>query len=150
MDKEIDKTEDSSITKEYESEDIIVYWTPSLCSHSANCTHGLPDVFNVNKRPWINMSAASAEDIMKAIDTCPTGALKYKLTENSKEEKSMEEKSAPVHIQVIKKGPFMVKGPVKILDSDGKIIKEDNQMVLCRCNLSKNQPFCDGSHVSMD
>ena len=154
-----DKMESNKDTKEYKTEDLIVYWTPSLCSHSAQCIHGLPEVFNTQKRPWINMEAACPEDIIKTIDKCPTDALKYKLTENSKVDPSKaqdsgsidfnSEKSATVQIKVIKKGPFTIKGPVKLIDSDGNIIQESRKMVLCRCGLSKNQPFCDGAHSNM-
>lgn len=153
----LDKIENHSKTKEYKTDDLIVYWTPSLCSHAGKCTHGLPEVFNIEKRPWIDMEAAAAEDIIKAVDKCPTGALKYKLTENSKIDPTVAqgpgsadfkpEDSPIVQIKIIKKGPFMVKGPVQIIDSDGNIINEASQMTLCRCGLSKNQPFCDGAHI---
>jgi len=39
----------------------------------------LPDVFNPRKRPWVNLQAASTDEIKKTIDTCPSGALAYKV-----------------------------------------------------------------------
>lgn len=147
---------DNPVTKEYRTEDLIVYWTPSLCSHAGKCTHGLPEVFNPDRKPWINLEAARPEEIIKAIDQCPTKALQYKLTEHSKVDPDMAkgpcsvdykpDKNANVQIKVVNNGPFIVKGPIRLVDSKGQLIKEDNQMVLCRCCLSKNQPFCDGSH----
>jgi len=147
-------------TKEYKTEDLIVYWTPSLCSHAGKCIHGLPEVFNTEKRPWINMNGAKAEEIIKAIDTCPTGALQYRLTESSKVDPAIakgpgsidckSESFTNVQIKVANNGPFIVKGPVQLIDFDGKLIKESSQMVLCRCGLSKNLPFCDGSHMKKD
>jgi uncharacterized Fe-S cluster protein YjdI len=64
--------------KEYTNKEITVYWNPEKCIHSANCVRCLPEVFNLKVRPWINMKGATTEDIRKAIDKCPSGALSYK------------------------------------------------------------------------
>jgi len=69
--------------KIYQTEDIKVYWYPERCSHSARCLNGLPQVFDLNPRPWINVQAASAAEIDRTIDTCPSGARKYELTPES-------------------------------------------------------------------
>jgi uncharacterized Fe-S cluster protein YjdI len=34
-------------------------------------------VFDPKRRPWIDLSQASAEEVMRVIDTCPSGALSY-------------------------------------------------------------------------
>lgn len=70
--------------KEYKNDHLIVYWSPELCTHPANCLRLLPEVFNVRKRPWININAAEPEAIIQAIDQCPSGALKYSIPEGSK------------------------------------------------------------------
>ncbi|MBE9517696.1 MAG: CDGSH iron-sulfur domain-containing protein [Bacteroidetes bacterium] len=43
-------------------------------------------------------------------------------------------------------GPLKVTGPKRIKGSDGKIIKKDEPVFLCRCGNSSNKPFCDGTH----
>ena len=63
----------------YENDDIIVYWDSDLCIHVAECLKGNNQVFNLNQRPWVNLSAAPAEEIARVIDLCPSGALKYEL-----------------------------------------------------------------------
>lgn len=65
--------------KAYENEHIIVYWNSDICKHSGNCVRGDSEVFNPNRRPWIELKEDSGEDISKIIDTCPSGALSYKL-----------------------------------------------------------------------
>jgi CDGSH-type Zn-finger protein len=35
---------------------------------------------------------------------------------------------------------------VRIVDADGRLIREDTRVALCRCGASGNKPFCDGSH----
>jgi 3-phenylpropionate/trans-cinnamate dioxygenase ferredoxin subunit len=53
---------------------------------------------------------------------------------------------AEVKIQASKNGPLIVKGPVAILDSQGEVMREADQVALCRCGQSSNKPFCDGMH----
>lgn len=65
--------------KAYENEDIIVFWNPDLCQHATECIKGNNQVFDVNKRPWVDLSAAPAKEISTIIDKCPSGALKYEL-----------------------------------------------------------------------
>lgn len=155
-----EKTGQRGNPKEYCTEDLTVYWYPSYCSHSGKCTGLLPQVFDMDKRPWVTIGGAPAEDIIKTIDKCPTGALRYKLTENSKVNPelaagpgSMDYKTnatAAVQIRMVKDGPLLVKGPVKVLDPEGNSLRECESIVLCRCGKTKNPPFCDGSHGSKE
>lgn len=44
-------------------------------------------------------------------------------------------------------GPYMVQGPVKLLDAQGnEYTLESDTVFLCRCGESSNKPFCDGAH----
>jgi uncharacterized Fe-S cluster protein YjdI len=152
--------EESKHYIEYKSEDLIVYWNPGHCSHSGRCLSMLPQVFDMNKRPWISIDGADPLEIIKTIDQCPTGALRYRLTENSRIDPdlakgpgSMDYKvsePAIVQIRMVKGGPLLVKGPARILDPEGNSIRECESMVLCRCGKTKNPPFCDGSHTDHD
>jgi putative redox protein len=63
----------------YSNEEITVNWKPELCKHSGRCVHGLSGVFNVNAHPWVNIDGASADEIKRPVEKCPTGALSYKL-----------------------------------------------------------------------
>lgn len=63
----------------YENDDIIVYWDSDLCIHVAECLKGNGEVFNLNQRPWVDLSKAPAEEIARVIDLCPSGALRYEL-----------------------------------------------------------------------
>ena len=53
---------------------------------------------------------------------------------------------AEVTIQVIKNGPYIVKGEVDLQDSDGKSYPAEKRIALCRCGASSEKPFCDGTH----
>ena len=45
-------------------------------------------------------------------------------------------------------GPYRVEGPIKLVDSDGKVLDTAGKppISLCRCGASTNKPFCDGTH----
>lgn len=65
--------------KPYENDEIIVFWKPELCEHAAECLKGNGKVFDVSRRPWVDVSQAPAAEIGEIIDRCPSGALKYEL-----------------------------------------------------------------------
>ena len=142
--------------REYMTEDLIVFWNLSHCSHSGKCTDLLPKAFDMNRRPWVCLEGVDTLDIIRVIDKCPSGALRYELTENSKIDPDLAKgpgwigykvsEPSIVQIRMVKDGPLLVKGPARVSDSDGNIIRECESMVLCRCGLTKNPPFCDGSH----
>jgi CDGSH-type Zn-finger protein len=46
-----------------------------------------------------------------------------------------------------KDGPYLVRGPVLLLDQDGQGIEINRRTIaLCRCGKSRMRPFCDGTH----
>jgi len=52
-----------------------------------------------------------------------------------------------VVITVTENGPYMVKGPLEIVDPDGNHFEvKKSRIFLCRCGGSTTKPFCDGTH----
>ncbi|MHC0036027.1 CDGSH iron-sulfur domain-containing protein [Pseudoneobacillus sp. C159] len=51
-----------------------------------------------------------------------------------------------VQIKVNDNGSLRISGDVELLDGEGNVIETKPAFSLCRCGLSKNKPFCDGSH----
>ena len=50
-------------------------------------------------------------------------------------------------ITVRDNGPYLVKGPVLLLDADGNEFRSERATVaLCRCGGSMTKPSCDGAH----
>lgn len=50
-------------------------------------------------------------------------------------------------ITVKDSGPYLVKGPITLLDAEGNEFPLDKETVaLCRCGASITQPFCNGTH----
>lgn len=46
-------------------------------------------------------------------------------------------------------GPLWVRGGVAVISADGHRYEVRNRVTLCRCGVSKNKPFCDGSHAAI-
>jgi uncharacterized Fe-S cluster protein YjdI len=65
--------------QEYTHDEIVVRFDPRICVHAGNCVRGLHAVFNVQARPWIDVTAATAGAIAAQIEKCPSGALSYVL-----------------------------------------------------------------------
>lgn len=63
--------------RKYSGKDTDIYFNLSICQHSGNCVRGNKDVFDTKRKPWIVADNAFKEDVIRVIDTCPSGALKY-------------------------------------------------------------------------
>jgi uncharacterized Fe-S cluster protein YjdI len=64
----------------YEAPGITVTFDPTACIHSAVCIRGLPAVFDVRRKRWIDTSAAEADAIAAQVERCPSGALQHRRT----------------------------------------------------------------------
>lgn len=63
--------------RSYRSPGITVYFEARLCQHSGVCVRGLPQVFDVQRRPWVRADLATPAEVAALIDRCPSGALGY-------------------------------------------------------------------------
>ena len=127
---------------EYSGEDVTVSYDLKRCIHAAKCVHGLPEVFDPNKKPWVSPNEASANELGAVILECPTGALKYVMS-NGDTEPVPDENT----VDVAPDGPLFIRGNVEISASDGTVMLKDTRVALCRCGESENKPLCDGKHT---
>lgn len=131
--------------KEYSNGEVTVVWKPGLCIHSKNCINGLPEVFDVDKRPWIDPQGAGTQQIIEQVKQCPSGALTYYLNDGDES----TEKSEPAEerlVEVLPDGPLMVHGDLLVKDGAGNEVRKQRVTAFCRCGASQNKPYCDGSH----
>ncbi len=130
-------------TREYTNGEVTVVWKPKQCIHSEKCFRGLPSVFKPKEKPWIDTNGASTTEIINQVSNCPSGALTYYM--NNAENNTMEDKvKAP--IKVIENGPLRITCDMEITHKDGTVEIKETAASFCRCGLSANKPFCDGSH----
>lgn len=56
-----------------------VSFDAEVCEHAGECVRGMPQVFNVTARPWIDTGAAATPDsaalLVEVVGRCPSGAL---------------------------------------------------------------------------
>lgn len=131
----------NEIIKKYSNNEVTVIWQPAKCIHSKKCFHGLPQVFDPGKRPWVNIEGDTTSHIIDQVKACPSGALSFQQKNHD------EVTQSAVRIEVLPDGPLLVKGGATLIGVDGQDKQCEGTAALCRCGASANKPFCDGSHV---
>lgn len=66
-----------SPVQHYEKDGLTVTFDPRICVHSGVCVR-LYDVFDVSKRPWVNLDGADADTVVAQVQRCPSGALQFR------------------------------------------------------------------------
>ncbi|MEX1261847.1 MAG: CDGSH iron-sulfur domain-containing protein [Balneolaceae bacterium] len=130
----------------YENDEITVRYDVTRCIHAAKCVDGLPDVFDPNRKPWIDPNYAPANKIADVIETCPTGALQHELKNSDRIEKAPSRN----RVSFQQDGPVYIFGDIEVQDHEGNIVLEDTRFALCRCGASSNKPACDNSHKKIN
>lgn len=125
--------------KAYTGDDVEVKFHAKRCIHAAECVKGLPQVFDVQKRPWITPDNARADAIAQVIERCPSGALEYIRKDGGPNEKVNKETVITSHPDNI----LFVHGNITIMDGNEAI--SVTRASLCGCGESGNKPFCDQS-----
>ncbi len=128
------------VTKDYAKDGITVHWDSDRCIHTGVCLRASPGVFDVRRRPWIDLEAGSVQEIADAVARCPSGALRF--TSDVVSERLPER----TEMHPVRGGPMVVRGPIEIRDANGDVVCIETRATLCRCGNSGNQPFCDNSH----
>lgn len=134
-----DRVEDK--LESYSGSSITIHDNRGICAHAGHCTDRLSSVFRLRQEPWIDPDGASADQIIAAVEACPSGALSYTV---GGVEQPPSAGSATIRID--RNGPYIVSGAVDLTDTERAQGSRGSGFTLCRCGGSKNKPFCDGSH----
>jgi len=121
----------------YEGAEISVTYNPRLCSHAAECARIAGHIFDSSKKPWVQLDNGTVDEVKAVVAACPSGAFALAGGEHLIPERAQ--------IEVEKDGPYWVTG-VKLDAPDAGEGASGKKYVLCRCGLSGNKPYCDGSH----
>ena len=70
--------------KEFTNGELTIVWRPVKCVHSGICVKTLPQVYDPNKKPWIQTENASTEQLVRQVDDCPSGSLTYYFDQDEK------------------------------------------------------------------
>ncbi len=138
-DKPLDKT------RAYAGEKITIHDNRVVCSHAAECVEHLSPVFKLGARPWIDPDAASAQEIIDLVERCPSGALSY-----SMDGVAGSDPGRSPAVRIAEDGPYNVEGSIELLVGEELQPVNKQRYALCRCGVSKNKPYCDGSHYEAE
>jgi CDGSH-type Zn-finger protein/uncharacterized Fe-S cluster protein YjdI len=132
----------SDDAEEYRGQGITVRFDGKKCIHSRNCVLARPDVFRPNvEGEWIKPDAVAAEEVAAIARACPSGALTYQ-----RQDGVPDEAPPPVNVvRVRENGPLALHGDLAIQGQEPMI-----RATLCRCGASRNKPFCDGTHATVE
>ena len=89
--------------------------------------------------------------VIREANQCPS----VRLVVRDKKTGQELEQMLPASIGVVEdpalgcSGPLWVRGGITIESSDGTPHEISNKVTLCRCGMSVNKPFCNGSHASI-
>lgn len=129
--------------KVYRGTNIEVSFDLDLCVHVAECLRGQPDVFKLNRRPWLLPDQASADAVAEVVRRCPSGALLFRRLDGGPEEVHPSTTVTP-----IRNGPLLVVGEIEVRRED-QTVEVLPRATLCRCGFSNHKPFCDNQHLSI-
>jgi CDGSH-type Zn-finger protein/uncharacterized Fe-S cluster protein YjdI len=127
--------------RSYKGAGITVSYDARRCIHAAECVHGLPEVFDPERRPWIEPDGASPQQVAAVVRACPTGALKVEPAAGGQTEAVADKNT----VTVVADGPLYLRGDLVFTGADGEELREA-RAALCRCGASSNKPWCDNSH----
>jgi CDGSH-type Zn-finger protein/uncharacterized Fe-S cluster protein YjdI len=127
--------------KAYRSERITVSFDLQRCIHAKECVRGLPEVFDFERRPWIQPERAEPDAITTVVLRCPSGALQFEREDGVRE--TPQEENV---IAITENGPLYARGEIEIMSREGDTLFRETRVALCRCGASHNKPFCDNTH----
>jgi CDGSH-type Zn-finger protein/truncated hemoglobin YjbI len=133
----------------YQGQRITVLDNRGVCAHSGFCTDRVPTAFRAGGEPFVAPSGARLDDLVKAAQQCPSGALGYSVGGRVTREEIDTDR--PPEVEVSKDGPYRLTGGIPLVDADGVPVTRNQgasleHYSLCRCGQSQNKPFCSGMH----
>ncbi len=133
----------------YEGQRITVLDNRGICAHAGFCTTRVPTAFRTGAEPFVAASGARLDDLVKASQQCPSGALSFAVA--GEEQRHLVDTDRLPAVEVSKDGPYRVTGRIPLVDADGSPVARSlgaslEHYSLCRCGQSQNKPFCSGMH----
>ncbi len=125
----------------YEGSEVTVTFNPRICSHAGECGRIAGHVFDPKERPWVQPDKGARDEVEAVVAACPSGALALRRADGGREHRMPDR----CDIAIEKDGPYWVHGVRPPTGAQAEGISSE-KYVLCRCGLSGNKPYCDGTH----
>lgn len=123
-----------------------VTWDEDLCIHVGECTRAKGELFEMGRKPWCSLEGASDEHVRDVVARCPSGSLAASFADPATNETAPAENT----VTVADGGPLYFRGALDIDGAPERAPALAHRAALCRCGLSGNKPYCDGSHRNGD
>lgn len=120
----------------WEGKTVRTRFNPNACMHVFHCKP-----LNDLRERELAGDAAAAQEIMRVVASCPSGALSYE----SKGAAEPELATPEVQVDIIECGELRITVPHDI-NAERFEGQDPARATLCRCGLSKSKPWCDGRH----
>jgi CDGSH-type Zn-finger protein/uncharacterized Fe-S cluster protein YjdI len=124
----------------YDGAEVSVTYNPQLCSHAAECGRLASHIFNPDQKPWVQPDNGSVDQVRAVVAACPSGALA--LGNGEAREHLLADRA---DVQIEENGPYWITGIPAPTEAQPEGAS-GQKYVLCRCGMSGNKPYCDGSH----
>src|SRR5262249_1312161 len=95
----------------YEGQRIALFDNRGICAHSGFCTNRAPDAFRTDQEPFVAASGARFDDLVKAAQQCPSGALSFALAGREEQREEVDTERPPA-IEISSDGPYRVTGQI--------------------------------------
>lgn len=138
---------------DYVGEAVTIHDNRSLCAHAGYCTDALKEVFKLGQEPWIDPDGAAKEEIIKAVENCPSGALSYSIDPSSASgplDDARGRQAPEPSIAFAPNGPYVCRGGCELEDAEFPKGGTKDHFTLCRCGQSTVKPFCSGAHWNVE
>ncbi|MFT4979737.1 MAG: CDGSH-type Zn-finger protein [Myxococcota bacterium] len=124
----------------WEGQTLRTFFNPNTCMHVFYCKP-----LKALREQEQAGDAAAAEEIIRVIGLCPSGALSYELKADIEAPDTTP--SGPA-VEVMEGGEIRLKGTFAI--NEPLLERQSgDRATLCRCGMSKNKPWCDGRHKGL-
>jgi CDGSH-type Zn-finger protein/truncated hemoglobin YjbI len=135
----------------YHGQQLTILDNRGICQHSGFCTDRLAAAFRAGTEPFVAPSGGRADEIIRAVRDCPSGALSYAIDGIEARGQVDWNGTRQPAIEVTKDGPYRVTGRIALIGADGTPEPRSQgasleHYALCRCGHSQNKPFCSGMH----
>jgi CDGSH-type Zn-finger protein len=130
----------------FEGASLILSDAENLCAFARFCDPG-GKIWSVIEEK----DPKARELAIREANHCPAGRL---VVYDEKTQKPIEHPLEP-SIGIVEdpalgcSGPLWVRGGITVESQDGVRYEKRNRVTLCRCGVSVNKPFCNGSHASI-